>query len=57
MPQLEIVLKYSKSGTIIIFDDINFSQNMRDCWNDVAKDSRFSATVSCGDRVGVVEVK
>jgi predicted O-methyltransferase YrrM len=56
MPQMEIVLKYSQPGTIIIFDDINFSQNMRDCWNDVAKDSRFSATVSCGDRVGVVEV-
>ncbi len=56
IPQMEIVLKYSQPGTIIIFDDINFSQNMRECWNDVAKDSRFSATVSCGDRVGVVEV-
>jgi predicted O-methyltransferase YrrM len=57
MPQMEIVLKYSQPGTIIIFDDINFSQNMRDCWEDVARDSRFSASVTCGDRVGVVEVK
>ena len=57
MPQMEIVLKYSQPGTIIIFDDINFSQNMRDCWEDVARDSGFSASVTCGDRVGVVQVK
>lgn len=57
MPQMEIVLKHSQPGTIIIFDDINFSQNMRECWNDVARDSRFSASVACGDRVGIVEVK
>jgi predicted O-methyltransferase YrrM len=57
MPQMEIVLQYSQPGTIIIFDDINFSQNMRECWNDVARDARFSASVACGDRVGIVEVK
>ncbi len=56
LPQLEIVLKYSKPGTIVILDDINFSKDMEECWRKVANDSRFRSAVTVGDRVGIVEL-
>ena len=56
IPQLDICLSRSKSGTlIIIMDDINFSQNMSECWNEVSHDSRFSSSLSFGKRVGVLD--
>ncbi len=57
LPQLEIVLKYSKPGTVIIFDDINFSADMEECWIKVSRDSRFCSSVTVGDRVGIVELR
>ncbi|MBM3427684.1 MAG: class I SAM-dependent methyltransferase [Bacteroidetes bacterium] len=57
MPQLEIVIQYSRPGTLIILDDINFSEDMVQCWRDVSQDNRFSSAVTVGDRVGVVELR
>jgi predicted O-methyltransferase YrrM len=57
LPQMEIVLKKSKSGTIILFDDINFSEDMLSCWKRIAADTRFIATATIGERVGIAEVK
>jgi predicted O-methyltransferase YrrM len=56
LPQLETLLKYSKPGTIIILDDINFSKDMEECWRKVSRDSRFKSAVTVGDRVGIVEM-
>jgi predicted O-methyltransferase YrrM len=56
LPQLEIVLKHSRPGTIIVLDDINFSKDMEACWQKVSHDSRFRSAVTVGDRVGIVEV-
>jgi predicted O-methyltransferase YrrM len=56
LPQLEIVLQYSKPGSIIILDDINFSKDMEECWRKVSTDSRFRSAVTVGDRVGIVEL-
>jgi predicted O-methyltransferase YrrM len=56
LPQLEIVLRHSRPGTIIILDDINFSSDMVDCWNKVSHDPRFKSAVTVGDRVGIVEL-
>jgi predicted O-methyltransferase YrrM len=55
IPQLELVLARCNTKAIIILDDINFSDNMRACWNQVANDSRFVSSVALGARVGVLE--
>ena len=57
IPQLEIVIANSRSKAIIILDDINFSDSMRDCWHDVSADERFSSTAALGHRVGILELK
>jgi predicted O-methyltransferase YrrM len=55
IPQLELVLARCSSKAVIILDDINFSDNMRACWNEVANDSRFVSSVAIGARVGLLE--
>ena len=57
IPQLEIVISRSKKGTIIILDDIDFSTNMKNCWEEVSNDNRFISSLSFGDRVGILELK
>ena len=56
-PQLEIVLKHCSDHAIILLDDINFSKEMSDLWDEVSRDNRFMATASLGNRVGIVEYK
>lgn len=55
MPQLVRVLEFSKIGTIIILDDINFSKDMEEVWSELALDNRFRAAVKVGKRVGILE--
>lgn len=57
LPQLDIVVAKSSNGAIIILDDINFSDNMKQCWKEVSCDSRFSSSASLGKRVGILELK
>lgn len=54
--QLDIVLGYSKQGTIIILDDINYSLEMEECWQEISHDTKFRSSASIGQRVGIVEV-
>lgn len=51
LPQLELVLRHAAPGALVILDDIDFSDNMRACWSEVAQDSRFRASVALGQRV------
>ncbi len=53
--QLAIVMKRVKKGSLVVLDDINFSDDMNACWKEVARDPRFSAAVEFAG-VGVVEV-
>lgn len=55
--QIEIIVMNSSPNAIIIIDDINFSENMRKCWDELSMDPRFSASVAFGDRVGLLELK
>jgi predicted O-methyltransferase YrrM len=55
--QLDIIIQHSRSGTIIILDDINFSSDMQSCWETLSKDDRFIASAYVGNRVGIVEMK
>lgn len=56
LPQLEIVMKRVSPKALIILDDINFSEDMKNCWEQVSKDERFSASASFGNRVGILEL-
>lgn len=57
IPQLEIVITKSSDHAIIILDDINFSDSMKECWEEVSVDNRFSCSVALGSRVGILELK
>jgi predicted O-methyltransferase YrrM len=56
VPQLNKVVAKSASKALTILDDINFSDDMRACWQELAVQSRFAASVAFGDRVGVLEL-
>ncbi|GAX37792.1 O-methyltransferase [Nodularia sp. NIES-3585] len=56
MSQLEIVLARCSNKAIIILDDINFSDNMNECWQEISVDDRFSCSVELSKRVGILEV-
>ncbi|MEC5129023.1 class I SAM-dependent methyltransferase [Verrucomicrobiales bacterium BCK34] len=57
LPQLDMVTSRARSGSVIILDDINFNKDMRECWEAVSADDRFSASLKVGSRVGIVEVR
>jgi len=57
IPQLDIIVSKAKKGTIIILDDIDFSVDMQQCWEQVSRDNRFISSLALGSRVGVLEVK
>jgi predicted O-methyltransferase YrrM len=57
LPQLEIVISKSRKGTIIILDDINFSVEMSQFWEEVSVDQRFISSMKLNDRVGFLELK
>lgn len=57
VPQLNMVVARSSKKAIIILDDINFTDNMKECWKEVSTDSRFASSASFGDRVGILELK
>lgn len=54
--QLETVIARSNDKAIIILDDINFSDSMRECWKQVSRDRRFSSSVTISQRVGIIEL-
>jgi len=55
MPQLERVVARCSDHALVVLDDINFSDDMRACWNRVSRDSRFVSSVALGQRVGILE--
>lgn len=57
IPQINIVVKKSSPKALIILDDINFSESMKECWEEVSSDKRFSASAALGSRVGILELK
>ncbi len=54
-PQLELVVSRSADGAVIVIDDINFSGEMRACWQRIAEDGRFVSSAALGERVGILE--
>lgn len=54
--QLDLVLKLAAPGALVVFDDINFSENMRNFWDEVVNEDRFSAAFEFNG-VGLAELK
>jgi len=55
VPQFNLVADKLSKGGLIILDDIDFSDDMRSCWQKIVSDDRVKAAVNLG-RVGIVEL-
>lgn len=56
IPQLDMVVARSNRKAIIIIDDIYFSDDMKECWEEISNDTRFVASAAIGDRIGILEL-
>ena len=56
MPQFDLVIKHCRPGALVLFDDIDFSAEMREVWTEVATDPRVAGSVAVSDHVGVVQL-
>ena len=54
--QLDLVLKHAAPGAVIVLDDIDFSTDMRSCWDAISHDERFAAAAELNG-IGVIELK
>jgi predicted O-methyltransferase YrrM len=54
--QFEILLPRMISGGIMLFDDVNFSDDMGRCWQSLARDPRIHASATIDQRLGIVEL-
>ena len=54
--QFELVRKVSAKGALVLFDDINFSQDMQDCWDEISQSDEFQSVWQLSSRVGIVEL-
>ncbi|MFW5701076.1 MAG: O-methyltransferase, partial [Cyclobacteriaceae bacterium] len=57
LKQFELIQELAKEGALIIFDDINFSEDMKICWNAIAKSENSTASLEISNRVGIIEFK
>ena len=57
LAQFELVKQVSAPGALVIFDDLNFSDDMWACWQEVCAASDVAAAWQIGKRVGIVELR
>jgi predicted O-methyltransferase YrrM len=57
LPQFDLVAAACRPGALVLFDDIDFSDEMRAVWAEVAADQRVVGSVSVAGHVGVVELR
>ncbi|MEP3441402.1 MAG: class I SAM-dependent methyltransferase [Sulfitobacter sp.] len=56
LAQFELVKQVSQSGALVIFDDLGFSDDMWECWQEVCDSPDISSAWQIGNRVGIVEL-
>lgn len=56
VPQFDLVAERARSGSVILLDDIDFSDDMRACWDRLSRDPRVAGSVAVADHLGVVEL-
>lgn len=54
--QCAILKPMMKPGGLILFDDINFSQDMKGCWDRIVQSQDVIAAATIEGRVGIVEL-
>ena len=54
--QFEILKPLMKNHALILFDDINFSDDMRQCWTNIASSKDLTASATLNSRVGIIEL-
>lgn len=54
--QYAVLRPLMKPGGLILFDDIDFSEDMQDCWREIASDPELVSSLTLGKRVGIVEL-
>ncbi len=54
--QLALLLPHMTPGALILLDDITFSDDMKGCWQELALDERFRASLTLDQRVGLLEL-
>lgn len=55
--QFEVLKRHMAPAGIILFDDINFSEDMQACWLDIANRAEVVASAAIGERVGMIELR
>ncbi len=55
--QFKLISQYCAPGSLVLFDDINFSFDMWDCWEKIAKSPQVKASCSIARRIGIAELK
>ena len=56
MARFALVKSIAAPGALVIFDDIDFSADMKACWTEIAADPPHQAVRQIGKRVGTVEL-
>jgi len=56
MAQFELVRRISIPGALVLFDDINFSEDMHLCWDEIVQNPDWPGVWQLGGRVGVIEL-
>jgi predicted O-methyltransferase YrrM len=57
MRQFEVVSQRLEPGGLMLFDDVDFSDDMADCWKRLAQDGRAVASVTVAGHVGILEMQ
>ena len=56
LAQFALVKSICAPGALVIFDDIDFSADMKACWTEIAADPAHQAVWQIGNRVGMIEM-
>ncbi|AGI69421.1 putative O-methyltransferase family protein [Octadecabacter antarcticus 307] len=54
--QFELVRSVADKGALVLFDDINFSEDMKVCWSEISQSDEFASVWQLSSRVGIVEL-
>jgi predicted O-methyltransferase YrrM len=54
--QFAILLPLMRPGGLVLFDDIDFSDDMASCWQKLARDPRIVASATVDRRLGIIEL-
>jgi hypothetical protein len=54
--QFELVRSVADKNALVLFDDFNFSDDMKACWSEISQSGMFASVWQLSSRVGIVEL-